>query len=109
LIPLRVTVLVFGRDVIILVVTTLLYVTVGMRDFRPSVFGKANTLAQIVAVATVLIIAGFGAAPWLMAVRHWLIEAVVILTTLSAFHYVWLVSVRLREMNQSRHKGLHAA
>src|SRR5258708_25854070 len=38
-----VTILVFSRDIIILIVCTLLYATGTMRVFRPSWFGKANT------------------------------------------------------------------
>jgi len=40
-----VTIMVFGRDIIILIVCTLLYVTGIMKVFRPSWFGKANTAA----------------------------------------------------------------
>jgi cardiolipin synthase len=47
LIPARVTVLVFGRDVGILVVAAILYAATGRREFSPSIFGKANTLAQV--------------------------------------------------------------
>jgi cardiolipin synthase len=43
LIPIRVTALVFGRDLAILVVAAILYTAVGRREFKPSVFGKANT------------------------------------------------------------------
>src|SRR6201996_5968925 len=45
LISRRVTVLVFGRDLGIVMVAAILYASVGMRDFKPSIFGKANTLA----------------------------------------------------------------
>ena len=55
LMPVTVTVLVFGRDVGILLVAALLYAAVGRREFHPSIFGKANTLAQIAAVAAVLL------------------------------------------------------
>src|SRR5579863_4860493 len=55
LIPARVTVMVFGRDVGILVVAALLYAAAGRREFKPSIFGKANTVAQISAVASVLL------------------------------------------------------
>src|SRR5260370_18795454 len=40
LIPARVTVLVFGRAVGILVVAAILYAAVGRREFKPSLFGK---------------------------------------------------------------------
>jgi cardiolipin synthase len=54
LIPARVTALVIGRDVGILMVAALLYAAAGRREFRPSLLGKGNTLAQIAAVAAVL-------------------------------------------------------
>src|SRR2546422_2193045 len=46
-IPWPVTILVFTRDAFILVVSALLFMIVQYRDFRPSVYGKINTLAQI--------------------------------------------------------------
>ena len=49
------TVLVFGRDVGILVVAAILYAAAGRREFGPSLFGKANTVAQVAAVAAVLL------------------------------------------------------
>jgi cardiolipin synthase len=55
LVPARVTVLVFGRDLGILVVSAILYVAAGRREFSPSIFGKANTLVQVTAVAVVLL------------------------------------------------------
>lgn len=47
LVPLYVTVLVFARDVGILLIATLLFFSHTMRDFRPSAIGKTNTLVQI--------------------------------------------------------------
>src|SRR5215469_18918931 len=55
LIPARVTVLVFGRDLAILIVAAILYAVVDRRDFKPSIFGKLNTVAQVMAVASVLL------------------------------------------------------
>ena len=57
LMPTTVTVLVFGRDVGILLVAAILYAAVGRREFKPSIFGKLNTLAQVSAVAAVLLVA----------------------------------------------------
>src|ERR1700730_211616 len=54
MVPRYVTVLVFSRDVGILLISTLLFVTAGLRDFRPSLFGKLNTFMQIVALIAVL-------------------------------------------------------
>jgi cardiolipin synthase len=81
LIPTRVTVMVFGRDVGILVVAAILYAGAGRREFSPSIFGKANTLVQIAAVAAVLRLAALG--------------ATMALTVVSGLHYAWIVSRRL--------------
>src|SRR5437868_15082526 len=43
LIPWKFTVMVFSRDIAILLVSAVLYTIAGLRDFRPSIFGKANT------------------------------------------------------------------
>ena len=50
LMPRYVTVLVFSRDLGILLIATLLFATGSLRDFRPSLFGKLNTLMQIIAL-----------------------------------------------------------
>lgn len=93
LIPARVTVLVFGRDLGILIVAALLYAAVGRREFKPSWFGKANTVAQILAVAVVLL-EQINRAPWVVRLRPLALDATMILTVASGLHYAWLVSRR---------------
>lgn len=90
LIPTTVTVLVFGRDVGILLVSAILYAAVGRREFRPSLFGKANTLAQIAAVAATLL-HQITAAYWVDAFRNRALDATIVLTTASGLHYAWTV------------------
>jgi cardiolipin synthase (CMP-forming) len=94
LISRRVTVLVFGRDLGILMVAAILYASVGMRNFKPSIFGKANTLSQIVALLAVLL-AMFYAPPFVRAVRYGALVATVTFTTVSGFHYAWQIARRL--------------
>jgi cardiolipin synthase len=94
LISRRVTVLVFGRDLGILVVAAILYAGMGMRDFRPSIFGKGNTLAQIIALVTVLL-SQFYAPTWVLFIRHWSLQTTIVLTVISGFHYAWKVAWRL--------------
>ncbi len=89
-----ITVLVFGRDLIILTVCTLLFATVGLRNFRPSLIGKANTLAQILAL-TATLLSQFYAPGWLLVMRQGALWSTVGLTTASGFHYVWLVGQRV--------------
>src|SRR5437879_13738356 len=54
-IPWKFTVLVFSRDISILGVGAVLYAIAGLRNFSPSIFGKANTFFQVAAVFLVLI------------------------------------------------------
>ena len=94
LIPPRVTVLVFGRDVGILVVAAILYAAVGRREFSPSVFGKANTLAQVSAVAAVLLhqLTPSNGVAVFCTLALW---ATMILTVVSGLHYAWIAARRV--------------
>jgi cardiolipin synthase len=94
-IPWKYTVLVFSRDICILAVCTLLYVIVGLRDFRPSIFGKANTFAQVAAVFFVLLLQ-VHPARWIWIARTSLLRAVFFFTVISGVHYALWVGQRLR-------------
>ncbi len=94
LVPLHITLMVFSRDLGILIVAALLYNTVNMRDFSPSIFGKANTLAQIMAVTAVVLAKSY-APGWLLWLRHEALQATLWLTWISGFHYLWLCGKRL--------------
>jgi len=93
LMPVTVTVLVFLRDITILMVAAILYAAVGRREFHPSIFGKANTLAQIAAVAVVLL-RQVNSKPWVVITRTVALDATITLTLASGLHYAWLVSRR---------------
>lgn len=95
MIPQYVTVLVFSRDVGILLISALLYITNALRDFRPSLFGKANTLIQIVALIAVLCQKIF-VSMQLATLRDFLVRAIAVLAPLSAAQYAWIV---VRRMN----------
>jgi cardiolipin synthase len=94
LMPTTVTVLVFGRDVGILLVSALLYAAAGRREFDPSLWGKGNTLAQIAAVASVLLSQVTPGWHWVMLFRAAALGATMALTVVSGFHYAWSVSRR---------------
>jgi cardiolipin synthase len=93
LIPARVTVLVFGRDLGILVVSAILYAAVGRREFSPSVLGKANTVAQVAAIAAVLL-HQLTAAIWVVDFRLTALDATMVLTVVSGLHYAWTAARR---------------
>ncbi len=92
-IPVWVTTLVFGRDLGILIVAAILYAALGRREFPPSIFGKANTLAQITAVAAV-ILKQVDKAEWVAVLTQVSLYATVALTIASGFHYAWLITRR---------------
>ncbi len=56
MIPWKYTVLVFSRDVSILLVSGVLFMIAGLRDFRPSIFGKANTFAGLAVFFALLLL-----------------------------------------------------
>lgn len=100
LIPRYVTVLVFSRDLGILLISTLLFATSTLRDFRPSWLGKLNTLVQILSVVTVMSerifsSAGWTAATWLGSISAGLLRVVAILAPVSAAQYAWIVLRRI--------------
>ena len=94
-IPWKYTVLVFSRDISILCASAVLYAIAGLRDFRPSIFGKANTFAQVAAIFFVLLFE-IEHTRWVWITRMTFLHATVGFTIVSALHYVFLVGHRLR-------------
>ena len=99
-IPWKYTVLVFSRDISILAVSAVLYAIAGLRDFRPSIFGKANTCAQVLAVFVVLL-NNIHSVRWLWITRWILLTSVFYFTIISAVDYVFLVQKRLHAVSHS--------
>jgi cardiolipin synthase (CMP-forming) len=97
LIPWRFTVVVFSRDVCILLLCALVYVTTPLRDFRPSIFGKMNTVAQVAALFLVLLNEVVDK-NWVYVSKDYLLWAVFVLTCLSALHYLYLLGQRLHQL-----------
>jgi cardiolipin synthase len=99
LIPARVTAMVLGRDVGILVVAAILYATVGRREFRPSLVGKCSTLAQIAAVAAVLfqaMLLDHHVTVRAVAIfEQWALWATMALAIASGLHYSWIAVRRV--------------
>lgn len=94
-IPLTVTVLVFSRDIIIVIICSLLYASGAMKTFQPSWLGKANTVAQIVTVLLVLLHEINGSF-WIAKGRQLGFNVTGVLTVLSGVHYVVRVAFDLR-------------
>ena len=96
LVPWKYTIIVFSRDISILLISGVLFMIAGLRDFRPSIFGKANTFAQISAVFFVLLFLVDPIVLVQIATKVFL-RATFFFTILSAVHYAFLVQHRLRE------------
>src|SRR5258705_13424552 len=88
------TVLVFSRDISILFASAVLYAIAGLRDFRPSIFGKANTFAQVAAIFFVLLLL-VEPVRWVWVARTILLKATFFFTIISAVHYALVVQHRL--------------
>ena len=94
MIPWKYTVVVFSRDVSILLISGVLFMIAGLRDFRPSIFGKANTFAQVAAIFFVLLLL-VEPVRWVWVARTIFLRATFIFTIVSAVHYALLVQHRL--------------
>jgi cardiolipin synthase len=94
LVPRYVTVLVFSRDFGILLIATLLFATSTLRDFRPSLLGKFNTLIQIVGL-TVILVAQVWPSLCSPSLRIGLLRGIAWLAPISAAQYAWIVFRRV--------------
>jgi cardiolipin synthase len=95
-IPWGVTALVFLRDVCIVLITTVLYAAANYRKFRPSVFSKINTVAQIAALFFVLLYQ-LEKADWVFWARRGFLWATLVFTLVSGIHYAVVTSRCVRE------------
>ena len=100
-IPWRYTILVFSRDLSILLTSAVLYATIGLRDFRPSIFGKINTFAQV-ATMLFVILYNVDSALWVYYCRKVGLYATFAFTLVSGLHYIFLVGDRIRKHESSR-------
>ena len=94
LVPRYVTVLVFSRDFGILLISTLLFATGTLRDFRPSLLGKLNTVVQIFGLTLVLVEQVWPTVD-VGLLRSALLRAIAVLAPLSAAQYAWIVFRRI--------------
>jgi cardiolipin synthase len=93
----RVTILVFGRDIGMLITAAILYATTPLRDFHPSLLGKANSVSQVLAIGMVLLNLIY-LRPWVSAARIAMLDATIFLTVATGFHYAWVASQRIAQL-----------
>lgn len=92
------TILVFSRDILILIAAAVILAVIGYRPFPPSIYGKATTGAQIVFVF-VAIIASALETTWLDGLRDVGVYIVAAFTILSGLHYSILIARQLSNGN----------
>ena len=90
------TILVLGRDVLILTTAAVILLTAGYRAFPPSIYGKITTTLQILLVFTVLAAAVFHW-PLFIVARRILVYLVAGFTVFSGFHYSVVVARQLSQ------------
>ena len=99
IVPWKFTVVVFSRDISILLVSGVLFMIAGLKDFRPSIFGKANTFAQVAAIFFAMLLLVMPVV-WVDIARKTFLKATFFFTILSAVHYAFLVQHRSRTHGQ---------
>jgi cardiolipin synthase len=83
--PLWLTILVITRDVVIVTTVAIVTAVMGVRTFKPSIFGKAATAVYVVTCVILLWFNYLGRPSVLVNVGIWLSLAI---TLVSGFHYV---------------------
>jgi len=96
-------VVVLGRDAMILLFVAGAFLLTRIRNFPPSIWGKASTAAQIAFIMVVLAhFAGYAAAP-LVAGMKWLTAA---LAFWSGVHYAWVGLSMARGVRERPHAAM---
>jgi cardiolipin synthase len=90
-IPVWLTVLVFGRDMIIVVSAVSIALTTGFTNFDPTFYGKASTATQVCCILAVLIANHFQLHEVYI---EWLFYLTFGLTLFSGVHYIYVFTKR---------------
>jgi cardiolipin synthase len=85
-IPLWLTVLTISRDVLIVGIALVLYLSAGQTRFPPTVWGKATAASECFTVGLFLLYNALGR--W-APVLEYMVSITLMLTLVSGFHYLW--------------------
>ena len=80
------TILVLGRDVLILVACAVILITVGYKPFPPSIWGKLATFFEILMIVLVLVLEVWNVG-WIYLLRHMCTYFVAVFVVISGLHY----------------------
>lgn len=86
-IPWKVFLVVFGRDLLIAIGTTVLYFLKIKQSFPPTLLGKTSTVCQVLTVLAVLFCNFLKQEVGLLS---WLYDLTILATVLSGVHYIWV-------------------
>ena len=84
--PIWLTVLIFSRDVAIVLTVAIVNVAIGPRTFRPSIFGKIATVVYIFTASFAMLFNYLRHHSVVVDVSIW---ASLVITLVSSFHYIW--------------------
>jgi cardiolipin synthase len=98
-IPVWLAVMVFSRDIFIVVSAVAVTLTTGFKKFEPSFYGKASTFVQIACVLTVLVLNYLRWNPDWIQLLFYLTFA---LTLFSGVHYIYVFTQRYAEFEGSQ-------
>jgi len=84
-IPVWLTILVIFRDVFIVAVALILYLTLRQTRFKPSIWGKLTTACEMLTVGLFLLTNALGRN---VVPLEWMVWATLVLTFVSGFHYM---------------------
>lgn len=87
-VPWALTILVLGRDVLIVTIAVVIIVGAGFRPFPPSVYGKVTTTVQVLTVFAA-VLAELGPPAPLLSAKDGLVWLTAGLTVVSGLHYAW--------------------
>jgi cardiolipin synthase len=97
-IPLWLTVMALSRDILIVLLSLVMYLAAGVREFLPSLWGKATTVAHVVTLFLVLIAnVEEIAEPILVATFY----TALALTLISGAQYLWRSATMLERLHDA--------
>ncbi|MDX1389104.1 MAG: CDP-alcohol phosphatidyltransferase family protein [Acidobacteriota bacterium] len=84
--PLFVTILAISRDVLIVLVALVMYLTYGQTRFRPTLPGKLTTLVEMITLCLYLLC---NWKKWHPPILDWAWQIMLALILISGLHYLW--------------------
>lgn len=100
--PLWMVVAVVGRDVLILLGSLVIYLTLRYKSFKPTTLGKVNTFLEIGLIFWFIILNHFGVLKFLLPIMYGIVITSVVA---SGVEYVWMGANLLRRSGKSAAGG----